>query len=97
MIGTQLGHYVVLTQLGGGGMGDVYVAQDTKLNRRVALKLPRQDVSSSADRLAMLHREARAAAALNHPNIVHLYSVEEADGRSSSRWSWSRGKACASS
>ena len=80
MIGAQLGHYVVLTRLGSGGMGDVYVAQDTKLNRRVALKIPRQDISVSADRLAMFRREARAAAALNHPNIVHIYSVEEADG-----------------
>ena len=79
MIGTQLGRYVVLSALGSGGMGDVYVAQDTSLDRRVALKLPRRDVSASIDRLA-LQREARAAAALNHPNIVHLYSVEEAGG-----------------
>ncbi|PYR24031.1 MAG: hypothetical protein DMF98_16820, partial [Acidobacteria bacterium] len=61
-------------------MGDVYVAQDTRLDRRVALKLPRPDVSASADRLALFRREAKAAAALNHPNIVHLYSVEEAEG-----------------
>ena len=80
VIGAQLGHYVVLTRLGSGGMGNVYVAQDTKLDRRVALKIPRQDISASADRLDMLRREARAAAALNHPNIVHIYSVEEADG-----------------
>ena len=80
MIGKQLGHYVVLAGLGSGGMGDVYVAQDTRLDRRVALKLPRPDVSASADRLALFRREARAAAALNHPNIVHLYSVEEAEG-----------------
>ena len=79
MIGKQLGRYVVLSALGSGGMGDVYVAQDTSLDRRVALKLPRRDVSASVDRLA-LQREARAAAALNHPNIVHLYSVEEAGG-----------------
>ncbi len=80
MIGKQLGHYVVLAGLGSGGMGDVYVAQDTTLDRRVALKLPRPDVSASADRLALFRREAKAAAALNHPNIVHLYSVEEAEG-----------------
>jgi serine/threonine protein kinase/tetratricopeptide (TPR) repeat protein len=79
VIGTQLGHYVVLTQLGSGGMGDVYVAQDTRLDRRVALKLPRREVSASVDRLALFQREARAAAALNHPNIVHIYSVEEAE------------------
>ena len=81
MIGKQLGHYLVLTGLGSGGMGDVYVAQDTTLDRRVALKVPRSDISASADRLALFRREARAAAALNHPNIVHLYSVEEAEGR----------------
>jgi serine/threonine protein kinase/tetratricopeptide (TPR) repeat protein len=80
VIGTQLAHYVILAPLGSGGMGDVYVAQDTKLDRRVALKLPRREISTSVDRLAPLQREARAAAALNHPNIVHLYSVEEAAG-----------------
>jgi serine/threonine protein kinase/tetratricopeptide (TPR) repeat protein len=80
LIGRQLGHYVILTELGRGGMGDVYVARDTRLDRRVALKLPRHDVAASVDRLALFRREAKAAAALNHPNIVHLYSVEEADG-----------------
>src|SRR5262245_25728957 len=59
-------------------MGDVYVAEDTRLNRRVALKFPRPDVAGTRDRRARFLREARAAAALNHPNIVHLYSVEEA-------------------
>jgi serine/threonine protein kinase/Tfp pilus assembly protein PilF len=80
VIGRQLGHYIVLTQIGQGGMGDVYVARDTRLDRRVALKLPRLDVAAPVDRLALFQREARAAAALNHRNIVHLYSVEEADG-----------------
>ena len=79
MIGKRLGHYAVETQLGSGGMGDVYVAHDLRLDRRVALKIPRQG-STSVDRLALVQREARAAAALNHPNIVHLYAVEEADG-----------------
>ena len=80
VIGRRLGHYVIVSQLGRGGMGDVYVAHDTRLDRRVALKLPRPEVSASVDRLALFQREARAVAALNHPNIVHLYSVEEADG-----------------
>ena len=79
VIGTQLGHYRILRQLGSGGMGDVYVAHDTRLDRQVALKLPRLESSGSVDRLALFQREARAAAALNHPNIVHLYAVEEAD------------------
>jgi TolB-like protein/cytochrome c-type biogenesis protein CcmH/NrfG/predicted Ser/Thr protein kinase len=80
VINKQLGHYVVQTELGSGGMGEVYVAHDTRLDRRVALKLPRLKDAAPLDRLALLQREARAAAALNHPNIVHLYSVEEADG-----------------
>ncbi len=80
MIGKRLGHYRVLYELGSGGMGVVYAAHDTKLDRRVALKLPRREAVDSPDRLAWLQQEARSAAALNHPNIVHLYSVEDVDG-----------------
>ncbi len=80
MIGKRLGHYLVLERLGGGGMGEVYVAEDTTLGRKVALKLPRLDAPATDDRAARFRREARAAAALNHPNIVHLYSVEEWEG-----------------
>jgi serine/threonine protein kinase/tetratricopeptide (TPR) repeat protein len=80
VVGRRLGHYLVLERLGGGGMGDVFVAQDTRLERRVALKLPRPEVAESLDRRARFQREAKAAAALNHPNIVHVYSVEECDG-----------------
>ncbi len=61
-------------------MGEVYVAEDTRLERRVALKLLRPEIADSPDRRARFQWEARAAAALNHPNIVHLYSVEESDG-----------------
>jgi eukaryotic-like serine/threonine-protein kinase len=61
-------------------MGVVYVAEDTRLDRRLALKILRPDVADSADRRARFLREARAAAALNHPNIVHLYSVDEFEG-----------------
>ena len=81
LIGNRLGHYLVLDKLGSGGMGDVYVADDTRLNRRVALKFLRPDVAEARDSRARFLREARAAAALNHPNIVHVYSVEEADDR----------------
>ena len=69
----------MLEKLGSGGMGDVYVAEDTKLNRRVALKFLRPEGTNARDNRARILREARAAAALNHPNIVHLYSVEEAE------------------
>jgi len=79
LIGNRLGHYLVLEKLGSGGMGDVYVAEDTRLNRRVAAKFLRREVAEARDSRARILREARAAAALNHPNIVHLYSVEEAD------------------
>jgi len=78
VIGNRLGQYRVLDKLGSGGMGEVYVAEDTRLNRRVALKFPRPDVAGTRDSRARFMREARAAAALNHPNIVHVYSVEEA-------------------
>jgi len=80
VIGKRLGHYVVLEEVGHGGMGRVYTALDTKLERRVALKVLHPDVAGSPDRRARFQREARATAALNHPNVVHLYSVEEADG-----------------
>src|SRR5262245_790794 len=78
LIGNQLGHYRLLDKLGSGGMGDVYVAEDTRLGRRVALKFPRADVAQTRDSRARCLREATAAAALNHRNIGHLYSVEEA-------------------
>jgi serine/threonine protein kinase/tetratricopeptide (TPR) repeat protein len=77
--GNRLGHYLVLEKLGSGGMGDVYVAEDTTLNRRVALKFIRSGVADARESRGRILREARAAAALNHPNIVHVYSVEEAD------------------
>ena len=80
LIGRRLGHYLVREELGRGGMGVVYSAEDTELDRRVALKLLRPDVADSSDRRARFQQEARAAAALNHPNIVHLYSVEQSDG-----------------
>lgn len=79
LIGRHLGHYLVLEELGRGGMGVVYVAEDTRLDRAVALKVLRPEIAESADRRARFQQEARAAAALNHPNIVHLYSVEESD------------------
>jgi Tol biopolymer transport system component len=80
MIGAELGHYRVLQKLGEGGMGQVYAAEDTKLGRRVALKVLPADMASDPERLARFQREARVVAALNHPNIVTMYSVEEALG-----------------
>ena len=80
MIGKNLAHYEILESLGTGGMGDVYLARDTRLDRKVALKTLRAEGADSPRLLARLRREARAAAALNHPGVVTVHSVEEADG-----------------
>ncbi|MGB7491608.1 MAG: serine/threonine-protein kinase, partial [Thermoanaerobaculia bacterium] len=80
MIGETLGHYKVTEKLGAGGMGEVYRARDLTLDRDVALKVLPQDLSSDPERLDRFEREAKAVAALNHPNIVTLFSVEKADG-----------------
>jgi len=80
MIGKTLGHYRIESLLGKGGMGEVYLAEDTKLGRQVALKILSSELAGDADRRQRFEREARAAAALNHPNIVTIHSVEEADG-----------------
>ena len=79
MIGTQLGHYRIERLLGTGGMGEVYLADDTKLGRRVALKVLSSTLANDPDRRERFEREARAAAALNHPNIVTIHSVETID------------------
>ena len=79
MIGKTLSHYRILEKLGEGGMGVVYAAEDTKLSRQVALKVLSSDIASSDEKRKRLHREAKVVAALSHPNIVHVYSVEEVD------------------
>jgi serine/threonine protein kinase len=78
--GTKLGRYEVLSPLGAGGMGEVYLAQDTKLDRKIALKVLPANVASNRDRMERFIREAKSAAALNHPNIAHIYEIGEADG-----------------
>jgi len=77
MIGKVLSHYKVLECIGEGGMGAVYLAEDTNLNRKVALKVLAGEMASSADRIERFRREAQAVAALNHPNIVTIHSIEE--------------------
>ena len=79
-IGTSLSHYRISARLGAGGMGEVYRATDTKLGRDVALKVLPAEMAESPERLERFQREARALAALDHPGIVTVYSVEEADG-----------------
>ena len=73
--GQQLLHYRLIERIGKGGMGEVYVARDSKLNRNVALKVLPQEVAADADRRARFEREAQAVAALNHPNIVTIFSI----------------------
>src|SRR6185295_8762354 len=80
MIGQTVAHYKILEQIGSGGMGDVYLAEDTTLDRKVALKILPPDLTGDTDRRARFTREAKALAALNHPNIVTVHSVEEAGG-----------------
>jgi TolB-like protein len=78
--GSKLGHYDIVGALGAGGMGEVYLARDSKLGREVALKVLPQELASDPERLARLEREARTVAALNHPNIVTLHAVEDSGG-----------------
>ena len=80
MIGRTLSHFKITAKLGEGGMGEVYRAEDTTLKRQVALKVLPPAVASSQERLERFQREAETLAALDHPNIVHIYSVEEAEG-----------------
>jgi len=80
MIGKLLGHYEIGPKIGAGGMGEVYIANDAKLHREVALKVLPVTLADDPDRLERFAREAKTVAALNHPNIVTIYSVEEADG-----------------
>ncbi len=78
--GTRLGRYEIRSKIGEGGMGEVYLAQDTKLDRKVALKILPADVAANQERMRRFVQEAKAAAALNHPNIAHIYEIGETDG-----------------
>jgi serine/threonine protein kinase/Tfp pilus assembly protein PilF len=80
LIGHRLGAYQILSLLGAGGMGEVYLARDDRLGREVAIKVLPSNFRSDADRLARFEREARMLAALNHPSIAAIYGYEEADG-----------------
>ncbi|HEU5237782.1 MAG TPA: serine/threonine-protein kinase, partial [Pyrinomonadaceae bacterium] len=78
--GTKLARYEIRSKLGAGGMGEVYLAQDTSLARKVALKILPAGVAANQERMRRFVQEAKSAAALNHPNVAHIYEIGEADG-----------------
>jgi eukaryotic-like serine/threonine-protein kinase len=79
LVGQQISHYKIIRLLGAGGMGDVYLAEDSKLHRRIALKIVTGQFENDVERIERFKKEARAVSALNHPNIITIYAIEETE------------------
>jgi serine/threonine protein kinase len=92
--GKKIGHFEILSRLGAGGMGEVYLAMDKRLNRKVALKILPPTLAAKQDRMRRFNQEASAAAALNHPHIAHIYEIGRDDDLSLSPWTTSMAKHC---
>ena len=90
--GTKLSHYRVESKIGAGGMGEVYLAWDTRLDRKVAIKFLHEELSQDIDKLNRFKQEAKAASALNHPNIMTVYEIGEVDGKNYIATEWIEGK-----
>ena len=93
-LGTRLGVYEIIAQIGEGGMGQVFHARDTKLDRDVAIKILPEAFAHDADRLARFTREAKTLASLNHPNIAGIYGLEESGGVSALVMELVEGRIC---
>src|SRR5215467_12710702 len=81
MVASKVSHYKIIEKLGAGGMGEVYLAEDSKLGRKVALKILSEEFTTNRDRLHRFEQEASAASALNHPNILTIHEVGIDEGR----------------
>ncbi len=80
-VGQTVGHYRIVKKIGAGGMGEVYLAEDIKLDRRVAVKILPQEFAEDKERMSRFVREAKSASSFNHPNILTIHEIGEADGK----------------